>query len=109
MLNTAKATYEMFGLDVADCTQRLGEVLVAQGQYEEAAKTLTAAMASFEKIGDLLSWANCAGNVGNVLGLQGHYQEAMDLLKHATSVFDKRGDPLGAANCRGTLGDSLLM
>jgi tetratricopeptide (TPR) repeat protein len=93
----------------AQCSQCLGDILLMQDNYEEAANVLKKARDQFVEIGDQLGAAQCSCSLGNVLRMQSNNEEAADVLKKARDQFVEIGDQLGTAQCSQSLGDILGM
>ena len=93
----------------AQCSQCLGNILLMQDNYEEAADVLNKARDQFIEIGDQLGAAQCSESLGNILRMQSNYEEAANILNNAREQFVEIGSQLGAAQCSQSLGDVLQM
>ncbi|EJU02769.1 TPR-like protein [Dacryopinax primogenitus] len=94
---------------IAQCLLLLGNILLGQSRYKEAATILTEGRAAFEAISDRLGAAQCVQSVGDMLRMQCRYEEAAALLTEARAALETIPHRFGAAECVRGLGDILRM
>ncbi len=86
-------------LGVAQCLQRLGDILRMSDQYLEATAKLEKAMQMFENIGNSLETAQCLQILENILQMLNQYSEATAKLEKAMQMFEDIGHSYEAAQC----------
>ncbi|KZO90276.1 hypothetical protein CALVIDRAFT_522998 [Calocera viscosa TUFC12733] len=94
---------------VAECTQRIGDILSSQDRYEDAVEKLQEAKMMFESVGHRSDAAQCTRSIGDLLRMRNHYTAAIAELEEAMTVFVENGDKRGAAQCTQSMGDLLRM
>ncbi|EJU02796.1 TPR-like protein [Dacryopinax primogenitus] len=95
--------------DIAECLKTLGNVLIKQFRYEEAAAMVTEARAVFEAIPYRLGVAQCMRSHGEILRVQSRYDEVAAPFTEARAAFEVIPNRLGAAQCVRDLGDLLRL
>ena len=70
-------------LGATRCSQRLGDILFTQNQYDKATDVLWEAWAKFVEIGIVLCAAQCSQFLDDILYMQKQFDKATTVLKEA--------------------------
>ena len=88
-----------------DALNQLAQLQIVTGHHDEAAQSLTAAIAFAQDLGDRSQEAQALDSLGLVLVARREFEEAVEAHHKALTMFTQQGDRARAAMCRKRLGN----
>lgn len=90
---------------IAQAKVALGNLLMEQHRYDDAAKTLKEALSSARSSGEAMAEAQATGQLGHAYKLRGDHKKSMALYERALRLYSEQNELTGIAACQSNLAD----